>query len=66
MYLGHVVKYPGFKETAEELHLDPDTLTTHCVIVGMTGSGKTGLATVLLEEALIHGVPVAVIDPKGD
>ena len=29
--------------------LDADHLTTHGVIVGMTGSGKTGLVTVLVE-----------------
>ena len=32
----------------------------------MTGSGKTGLALGLLEEALIDNVPVIAIDPKGD
>jgi hypothetical protein len=32
----------------------------------MTGSGKTGLALGLLEEALIDGIPVIAIDPKGD
>ncbi len=41
-------------------------LTTHGVIVGMTGSGKTGLGIVLLEESLGAGVPALVIDPKGD
>jgi hypothetical protein len=41
-------------------------LTTHGVIVGMTGSGKTGLSIDLIEEALIDGVPVIAIDPKGD
>ena len=41
-------------------------LTTHGVIVGMTGSGKTGLAIVLIEEALLAGIPALVIDPKGD
>jgi hypothetical protein len=41
-------------------------LTTHGVIVGMTGSGKTGLAVVLIEEALLSGIPVLVLDPKGD
>src|SRR5687768_18056754 len=32
----------------------------------MTGSGKTGLGIVLLEEALAAGVPALVLDPKGD
>ncbi len=41
-------------------------LTTHGVIVGMTGSGKTGLGIVLIEEALRAGVPALLIDPKGD
>ncbi len=40
--------------------------TTHGVIVGMTGSGKTGLGIVLVEEALSSGVPALLIDPKGD
>jgi hypothetical protein len=41
-------------------------LVTHGVIVGMTGSGKTGLVTVMVEEALRNRVPVLVIDIKGD
>jgi hypothetical protein len=41
-------------------------LTTHGVVVGMTGSGKTGLGMGLVEEALLAGIPVLVLDPKGD
>jgi hypothetical protein len=41
-------------------------LVTHGVIVGMTGSGKTGLLTVMVEEALRASVPVLMIDVKGD
>ncbi|MET0591784.1 MAG: helicase HerA-like domain-containing protein [Polyangiaceae bacterium] len=41
-------------------------LVTHGVVLGMTGSGKTGLLTVMIEEALRTGVPVLVIDVKGD
>jgi hypothetical protein len=45
---------------------DASDLTTHGVIVGMTGSGKTGLGVIFLEEALRSGLPALVIDPKGD
>jgi len=43
-----------------------EDLVTHGVIVGMTGSGKTGLGVVLLEEVLRSGVPALILDPKGD
>ena len=45
---------------------DARDLTTHGVVVGMTGSGKTGLCISLLEEAAIDGIPCIIIDPKGD
>jgi hypothetical protein len=45
---------------------DARDLTTHGVVVGMTGSGKTGLSISLLEEAAIDGIPSVIIDPKGD
>ncbi|MCU0233596.1 MAG: ATP-binding protein, partial [Thermoanaerobaculales bacterium] len=46
--------------------LDMDHLTTHAVCLGMTGSGKTGLGIVALEELARRGVPLLVIDLKGD
>ena len=45
---------------------DARDLTTHGVVVGMTGSGKTGLCISILEEAAIDGIPCIIIDPKGD
>src|SRR5262249_701155 len=45
---------------------DARDLTTHGVVVGMTGSGKTGLGIAILEEAAIDGIPCVIIDPKGD
>ncbi len=41
-------------------------LTTHAAIIGMTGSGKTGLGIGLIEEAAIDNIPSIIIDPKGD
>ncbi len=46
--------------------LSADSLTTHAVCVGMTGSGKTGLCIGLLEEVANAGIPIIAIDPKGD
>ena len=46
--------------------LDPDHLTTHAACLGMTGSGKTGLGIVALEELARRRTPLLVIDLKGD
>jgi hypothetical protein len=49
-----------------DIRIDSRDLLTHGVLVGMTGSGKTGLAVALIEETLRAGLPVLAIDPKGD
>lgn len=53
-------------EGGPALRLPAEHLVTHRVVVGMTGSGKTGLCTVLIEEAARAHVPSLVIDVKGD
>ena len=53
-------------ETNADVSVKTDDLVTHAVIVGMTGSGKTGLGIGLIEECLNAGVPCLLIDPKGD
>lgn len=50
----------------EALLYDSNDLVTHGVVLGMTGSGKTGLCMAILEEAAMDNVPAIVIDPKGD
>ncbi len=65
-YLGRRFDPDSGAIAAEPLLYDASDLTTHAVIIGMTGSGKTGLGVCLLEEALIDQVPVIAIDPKGD
>ncbi len=54
-------------ELEEELVLyDSKDLVTHGVVLGMTGSGKTGLCLSILEEAAMDNIPAIIIDPKGD
>ena len=53
-------------ENQARVEIDPDSFTTHGVILGMTGSGKTGLALSMLEEMAEAGIPIIAIDPKGD
>lgn len=65
-YLGKVVDPITKKTTDQLLRYDSKDLTTHAVIVGMTGSGKTGLALALIEEAGLDKIPAILIDPKGD
>jgi hypothetical protein len=65
-YLGRA--YDPIRQTItdKEIRYDPADLTTHAVVTGMTGSGKTGLCIALLEEAALQGIPAIIIDPKGD
>jgi hypothetical protein len=57
----------GTKQMDDHLVLyDSKDLVTHGVVLGMTGSGKTGLCLALLEEAAMDDIPVIAIDPKGD
>ena len=65
-YLGRAYDL-GDKKLEDDLVLyDSKDLVTHGVVLGMTGSGKTGLCIALLEEAAMDNIPAIVIDPKGD
>src|SRR5215210_5379894 len=65
-YLGRRYDSSAKKVTEDLILYDSKDLVTHALCVGMTGSGKTGLGIAVIEEAAIDGVPVIVIDPKGD
>ncbi|MFO7708528.1 MAG: DUF87 domain-containing protein [Desulfobacterales bacterium] len=65
-YMGRKFDMDSGRLTEELVLYDSKDLTTHAVIIGMTGSGKTGLGVGLIEEALIDNIPVIAIDPKGD
>ncbi len=65
-YLGKRHDTANDKLTEDLVLYDSKDLTTHAVIIGMTGSGKTGLGIGILEEAALDHIPVIAIDPKGD
>jgi hypothetical protein len=65
-YLGKTFDPAQGKPLDQPVLFDPANLTTHAVVTGMTGSGKTGLCIAMLEEAALHGIPAIIVDPKGD
>ncbi|MGD9297761.1 MAG: DUF87 domain-containing protein, partial [Chromatiales bacterium] len=65
-YVGQDVDRESMAATGDLTLLKNTNFTTHAAIIGMTGSGKTGLGIGLIEEAAIDNIPSIVIDPKGD
>ncbi len=65
-YLGRRLDPSSKRLTDDVVYYDSRDLTTHAVVVGMTGSGKTGLCVTMLEEAILDNIPAIIIDPKGD
>jgi energy-coupling factor transporter ATP-binding protein EcfA2 len=51
---------------ASPVQLEPDHLRRHAAILGGSGSGKTTLALAILESLLERGIPVILVDRKGD
>ncbi len=56
-YLGRIA------ESKVKAYLEFDTLLTHAIVTGATGTGKTVSSQVIVEEALERGIPVIVFDP---
>ncbi|OLS27750.1 MAG: hypothetical protein HeimC3_02180 [Candidatus Heimdallarchaeota archaeon LC_3] len=57
----------GIREKDNTRYEIPSTLlTTHAVVLGASGSGKTVVCKSIVEEALFNGIPIIAIDPKGD
>jgi hypothetical protein len=56
----------GSNERGQLVTIDVNDLTTHGVILGRSGSGKTGATVVTIEEAVLSGASAIILDPKGD
>ena len=65
-YLGKDVDKNTMEATDALTLLKNKNFTTHATIIGMTGSGKTGLGVGIIEEAALDNIPSIIIDPKGD
>ncbi len=65
-YLGRELDHQSMTPSSLPLLYKSRDLTTHAAIIGMTGSGKTGLGVGLIEEAIMDNIPSIIIDPKGD
>ena len=65
-YLGKDINKDTLEATEALTLLKNKNFTTHATIIGMTGSGKTGLGVGIIEEAAIDNIPSLIIDPKGD
>src|SRR5438552_2865866 len=65
-YLGKKYDQKTKKPTDEMILFPSKNLVTHGLVMGMTGSGKTGLCFDIIEEAAIDSIPAILIDPKGD
>jgi len=50
----------------KSITLNKDVLKRHAAVLGGSGSGKTTLALTLIEQLLMNGTPVILIDRKGD
>ncbi len=52
--------------TTGDVHLGIEALLRHMACLGASGSGKTVLCKVVVEEAIRKGIPVIALDPQGD
>ncbi len=50
----------------DPIYLSKNILRRHAAVLGGSGSGKTTLALSVIEQLLLRGVPVVLIDRKGD
>jgi hypothetical protein len=54
-------------DTEHRLHIDlSEVIGESIAVIGMKGSGKTTTVGVLVEELLMQGLPMTIIDPQGE
>src|SRR5262245_21474868 len=53
-------------KSSKSITLNRNVLKRHSAVLGGSGSGKTTLALCIIEQLLLRGTPVVLIDRKGD
>jgi Helicase HerA, central domain/AAA ATPase domain len=53
-------------KSSKSITLNRNVLKRHAAVLGGSGSGKTTLALCIIEQLLLRGTPVVLIDRKGD
>ena len=56
----------GTAQDGSSVQLPMDAMRRHMLALGSSGSGKTVLCKVIVEEMIRKGLPVIAIDPQGD
>jgi len=56
----------GTTPDGDDVILPMQALLRHAVVLGSTGSGKTVMCKVMVEECVRRGLPVICVDPQGD
>ncbi len=56
----------SMKDKSVPVSIPVKTLRRHIAALGASGSGKTVLVKVVLEECIRHGIPVVIVDIQGD
>ena len=54
------------KKDDKPFTISTTTFLTHTAVMGASGSGKTVICKSIVEEAILAGIPVIAIDPRGD
>lgn len=50
-------------ESTKRSYFHPSDMTTHVLVAGSTGSGKSVTASIFVEEALMKNIPAVIFDP---
>jgi hypothetical protein len=63
---GLLLGYNQYREEKKDVRIERDDRRRHMYIIGQTGVGKSGFLSNLIEQDILNGDGVGVLDPHGD